>query len=293
MRRFAALVSVLLVLAPAARPAAPDDLAIWKEFSALVRKGDFPRDRIKPLFPGLENDLARFLAAFVKVEPERWERVPEVVRNGSLISFIIPFYDEAHPFNFILGDEGGRWAFRHLEQVMIRLDKTPPPPTSAFPDTDEERKAWARDEIYWSEVVGLYKALVPRIGKTDFLNLYRNGPGFFVGAKSWVPFVPPHRAFILYLCWYQANLHGMNTRPGGVTLESLDDRAAVVRIRNDSFFRLYLDSAHMHQWISFPDYREIYETIWTDRANAAGWDLKFEYPGAGDGSEVVFRFTRK
>ena len=292
MKKHAALVSwaLMFALAPA-HAAVPDDQAIWKEFSALVRKGDFPRDRLKPLIPGGEADLLRFLSVFQPAPPSMWERETEIVRGGSTINFIIPFGDESRPFNFIIVEEGGRWFFHHLEQVMLRLDKTPPPPTSDFPDTSEERKAWARDEIYWSQVVRLYKSLVPKLGKEAFLDLFRDGPGFFVGAKSWVPFVPPHRAFILYLCWYQARLHGMNTRGECVILESLDDRAAVVRLKDDVFFRLYQVASHIRPQISFVDYREIFEAIWTERAAAAGWALAIEYPSP-DGLEVLFRFSR-
>lgn len=292
MRIFVALVSAALTLVAApARSAVSDDLAIWKEFSALVRKGDFPRDRLKPLVPGGEADLLKFLAVFQPAPPSMWEREPEIVRSGATVNFIIPFGDESRPFNFILVEEGGRWFFHHLEQVMLRLDKTSPPPTSDFPDTSEERKAWARDEFYWSQVVRLYTSLVPKSGKRAFLDLFRDGPGFFMAAKSWVPFVAPHRAFILYVCWYQARLHGMNTRGDGVVLESLDGRAAVVRLKDDVFFRLYQVATHIRPQISFADYREIFETIWKDRAEAAGWTLAIEYPSP-EGLEVLFRFSR-
>ncbi len=292
MKTFAAIVSAMLMMTTMpARSAASDDPAIWKEFSALVRKGDFPRDRLKPLVPGGDADLLRFLAVFQSVPPSMWERDPEIVRSGSTVNFIIPFGDESRPFNFILVEEGDRWYFHHLEQVMLRLDKTPPAPTSDFPDTSEERKAWARDEIYWSQVVRLYTSLVPKLGKEAFLDLLRDGPGFFVAATAWVPFFAPHRAFVLYLCWYQARLHGMNTRGDSVVLESLDDRGAVVRMKDDVFFRLYQVATHIRPQIAFADYREIYEVIWKDRAEAAGWTLAIEYPSA-DGLEVLFRFSR-
>jgi hypothetical protein len=40
--------------------------------------------------------------------------------------------------------------------------------------------------------------------------------------------------------------------------------------------------------ISREDYRTLYETAWQDRAAAAGWDLRIEYPGA----KVRLRFHR-
>jgi hypothetical protein len=292
MRLLAALLTSVLAFSQApARPSESNDLAVWREFSTLVRKGNFPPDRLKPLVPGMENDLLTFLAIFREADAASWERVPEVVRNGPAINFIIPFGDESRPFNFILVEDGGRWFFRHLEQVMIRLDKTPAPPTSEFPDTSEERKAWARDEVYWSQVVFWHTALVPKIGKPAFLDLLRDGSGYAVGAQTWVPFVPPARAFVLYLCWDLARLHGMNTRGRCVVLESLDDRAAAVRLRDHPFFRLYKDATHIRPKIAFADYREIFETIWVDRARATGWTLAIDYLSP-DGLEILFRFTR-
>ncbi|MDH4198501.1 MAG: hypothetical protein OEW05_13895 [Candidatus Aminicenantes bacterium] len=266
-------------------------MKIWKEFVALVRAGGFPPDRLKPLAEGYENVLLEYLSVFKKVEPGLWEKSPEIQRNGPLVNFIIAFYDERRPFNFQFIEEGGRWYFRHLEQVLVRLDKTPPPPTSTFPDTDEERKAWAREEIYWSQIVFLYTALVPKLGKQAFLDLLRDGPGYFVGAKSWVPFVPPQRAFVLYMCWDQANLRGMNTRGDCVTLEKLEDNEAVVRFKNHACFLLYRNAAHLKPMISLADYREIFETIWQSRASAAGWDLAVEHLDP-NGLEILFRLTR-
>lgn len=174
---------------------------------------------------------------------------------------------------------------------MVRLDKTPPPPTSSFPDTDEERKSWVREEIYWSQVVFFYTALVPRLGKQAFLDLFRDGPGYFIGAKSWVPFIAPHRAFVLFLCWDQANLRGMNTRGDSVTLEKLEANEAVVRFKNHAYFLLYRDTAHLKPMISFADYREIFETVWRSRASAAGWGLAIEYLNP-NGLEILFRLNR-
>ena len=281
---------LVAILASGQAPVPSHDLAIWREFSALMRQGPFPRDRIRPLVPGMEDTLVGFLSKFPK-QPAAWARDPEVVRSGPQINFIIPFGDDTKPFNFMFIEENGQWYFRHLEQVMLRLDKTPPPPTSAFPDTNEERKAWARDEIYWSQIVRFHVALAPKIGRTAFLDLLRDGRGYAVAAQSWVPFVPPHRAFVLYLCWDLAQLHGMNTRGESVRLESLDDQVAVVRLRDHPFFQLYLVATHIRPQISFADYREIFETIWQDRARAAGWALAIDYRSP-DGLDIVFRLNR-
>ena len=59
------------------------------------------------------------------------------------------------------------------------------------------------------------------------------------------------------------------------------------------FFGLYKASAHLRQQIPFEDYTRIFETIWKDRARAAGWSLEIEYKDEGyRASECVLRFKR-
>jgi len=98
-----------------------------------------------------------------------------------------------------------------------------------------------------------------------------------------VPFVAPERAFVLYLCWEQANLRGND-----VTLERLDDTEAVVRMR-PMYFLLYDRTAHLKQQIPFEDYRRLFEHRWEDRATSAGWQIEFSY----EGEECVFHLRRE
>ena len=97
-----------------------------------------------------------------------------------------------------------------------------------------------------------------------------------------MPYVVPHRAFILFLCWDLANFRGNE-----VTLEKLDDFEAQVRMKLYLLY-LYEAAAHLKPQITYENYRKIFETIWYDRAEKAGWNLKIFY----EGDEVIFRFTR-
>ena len=107
--------------------------------------------------------------------------------------------------------------------------------------------------------------------------------GYFLGAKTWVPFFPPHRAFILYLCWEQANLRGNK-----VTLVKLTDNEAIVRFDETNYFALYVRATHLKNQISIEDYAKIFEDIWQARADSAGWNLRIE----GKGKQITFYFTR-
>jgi hypothetical protein len=169
------------------------------------------------------------------------------------------------------------------------LDKIGKLPADAagFPDLPEDRKYWMRQEIYWSEQVRLFNFLSREKGK-DFAFRWvaegiGNGVGYLLGASAWVPFYPPSRSFILYLCWEQAKLLGDK-----VTLEKLDDNEAVVRFEDLTYFALYMRATHLKQQISLEDYIKIFETIWQERARAAGWKLAID----GQGRQIYLRFSR-
>jgi hypothetical protein len=95
--------------------------------------------------------------------------------------------------------------------------------------------------------------------------------------------VSPERAFLLYLCWEQANLHGTE-----VTLSQLADDGAVVRLK-PIYLMLYERTGHLRQQITLDDYRRLFEFRWHNRAASAGWELTISY----DGEECLFRFTRR
>jgi hypothetical protein len=136
--------------------------------------------------------------------------------------------------------------------------------------------------------VRIFNTLAQAKGRESAFDFFRDGNGYLLSARTWVPFVEPPRAFILYLCWEQANLTGNE-----VVLEKLQDREAVIRMRT-FFFRLYKVSAHLKQQISFEDYRNIFETIWQDRSRAAGWELRIEYLDKDyPAAECVLNFSKR
>jgi hypothetical protein len=265
------------------------DLAIWREFTAAMKAGGPAPDRVRPYDEDLREPILGFLKEMrAKATWAEWEGTPEIHRVGDQVHFLIPLTFDGQKadycFTFLAG--GGGWFFRHLEAITIRLDKTGSPPTSAFPDVGEETKAHIREENGWSREVRLFNLLTELKGKPFAFDFFKDGDGYFLAAKTWVPFVEPSRAFVLYACWEQANLRG-----NAVTLEKLDPDEAVIRL-SAIFFRLYKESAHLGQQIPFEDYTRIFETIWRDRARAAGWALAIEYlnePYRASECRLVFR----
>ncbi len=285
------VLAVLLLVALSA--GGQDDLAMWREFVQLLKSDTLTVDRIHPADPRTPESRLAGLKEFAKAADwSEWEAAPEVVRSGNLVSFIITLGQSRNSpweyiFCFIVED--GRWYYRFQEGIFIRLDKVGklPVAAAAFPDLPEERKHWMRQEIYWSEQVRLFNFLTREKGK-DFAFRWvaegiGNGVGYLLGAATWVPFYPPHKAFILYLCWEQAKLLGNK-----VVLEKLDENEAVVRFEDLTYFALYMRATHLKQQISLEDYIKIFETIWQDRARAAGWNLTID----GQGRKIYLRFSR-
>jgi len=294
MRSFAIAALLITLTAAGAVPlAVQDDLAIWKEFVQLLKTNALTADRVRPASPLTPESQLALLRDFAKNATwEEWEAAPEVVRYGNLVSFIITLGQKlnspwSYTFNFVVED--GRWYYRFLEGIFIRLDKVGklPADASGFPDLPEERKDWMRQEIYWSEQVRLFNFLAQEKGKDIAFRWVAegigNGVGYLLGAATWVPFYPPSRAFILYLCWEQAKLQGNK-----VTLEKLDEHEAVVRFDDIQYFALYVRASHLKKQISLEDYIKIFETIWQERARAAGWNLKID----GQGRQIYLRFSR-
>jgi hypothetical protein len=267
------------------------DLSIWKEFVTALKKGEITPDRLRPYYEEFRSPLMGYLkeirekAAWPELEAE-----PEVHRVGDRVHFLIPLTFEGPSVTYVFSflGEPNAWYFQHLEAINIRMDKVGALPTSTFPDVPEETKAHIREETHWSREVRIFTLLAKDKGKDFAFDFFKDGNGYFLAARVWVPFVEPSRAFILYLCWEQAHLIGNE-----VILERLEEREAMVRMRT-SFFRLYKVAAHLSQQISFEDYRRIFETIWLDRARAAGWELRVEYNDKDyPAAECVLNFTRK
>jgi len=267
-----------------------DDLQIWHSFREALRTGRMlDPERYRPITPELRQPMMGFLEELRKTA--KWEDggpEPEVFHVGNQIHYVVPLTlqhgetTSTTPFCFTLVMEGGQWYFQHLESIFIRLDKIPPPPVSSFPDLAVERKAWMRDEFQTTKDVQLFAYLSQEKGKQFAFDWFKDGPGYAIQAQTWVPFVPPARAFILYVCWDLSNL-----RSEPVVLEKLSDEEARLRFTPRAF-ALYDQTAEMKPHISLDDYRHLFEMVWRDRARSAGWNLSISY----EKGECVFRFVK-
>lgn len=266
------------------------DLHIWKEFIHAVKTGTITADDIRP-HKQLGGEFKKVLLGYLdsmrtQATPEDWTAEPEIIRINNRMQCIVPWTTRGQKISYCLSfvNEDSQWYFQHLEAVFIRLDTISHLPVSDFPDVSEDTKHWVREEIYWSFVViNLYLPVAREKGIEYALALLKDGGGYFLSGSAWVPFAPPHKAFILYLCWEQAKLRGND-----VKLVKLEDDEAIVQL-NSQFFALYSTAAHLKPLITFEDYKRIFETIWQDRAFNAGWALRIQYT---EDSRVTFHFKR-
>jgi len=243
-------------------------------------------ERIRPYHELLREPLLEFVTTLKgKVSWEEFESEPEVYRVGDQVHYLVSLTIDRRKdtYCFTLLIEEGKWSFQHVESIVIRLDNVSSLPTSTFPDIPEEQKAWILEEYRVSEQVRLFNFLSQDRGRDFAFNWFRDGAGYFLAARAWVPFVPASRAFILFLCWEQANLRG-----NSVTLEKLDDEEAILRMESN-YFKLYAQAMHLKQQISSEDYRQIFETVWHDRASNAGWDLGITF----ELQECLFHFKKQ
>lgn len=287
MRRFVLLWILIILLGPLFVPGAnaQDELRIWKEFVAGLKKGEITADKIRPYHEMLKQPILDMLNKMRGMANwKEFEARPEIFLVESKVHFLIPltFQNRRTTYCFTFLREGENWYFVQPETILVRMDKISSLPASAFPDTTEETKAWLREEIRISKDVRLFNFLVQEKGKDFAFGWFCDGYGYFLAARVHVPFLPDQKAFILYLCWEQANLRGQK-----VTLERLEDNEAVVRLQPFHFL-LYEATAHLKPQISFEDYRKIFENIWQDRAEKAGWDLEIKY----EKDDCIFKFLK-
>lgn len=292
MKKRAAQITAISLLALWASPflQGQDEIRIWKEFVIMLKENRITLDRIRPLEFISKETQVEVLNSFRRGAVwEEWEAEPEIVRYENHVNFVIPLkgmYGEWTKYCFMFLVEGDEWYYRHVEAIFIRLDKISTFPVSEFPDLPETKKAWMREEIITSEHVRLFNMLIKEKGKDFAFDWFRrgvgNGPGYFLQAKAWVPFVPPPKAFILYVCWEQANLIGNE-----VTLQKLDENEAIVKMI-PLYFQIFRHATHLKRQITFQDYRKIFEIVWEYRAQSAGWNLQVDIRGV----ECIFRFKR-
>jgi hypothetical protein len=249
---------------------------IWQEFVTLVKRGALANDRIRAYNAVMQEALPRHVQVMrEKADWREWQVSPEMHLVEDQVHFLLPltFDGQRKTFCFSFLVEEGCWYWQHVESIVLRLDRLGPLPVTSFPDLPERKKTWMREEVRITEQVRLFRTLAEAKGSSYAFDWFKDGAGYALAARTWVPFVPPSRAFVLYACWEQANLRG-----NPVTLLKLDEQEALLEIQ-PLYFELYRETGHLREQIRWQEYKQLYETVWHDRAAHAGWELEITYDG--------------
>lgn len=249
---------------------------IYSQFRVALKQGEISHDKIRPHDTAFIEPIYRLLQQMKDFNlPENVNETVEIFVVDNYFHFLVPveINGQEEVFCFSILIDGSQWFFNHMETITIRLDQVSPP-TSNFPDISDDKKFWILEEIYWSKLLNIYNQIVTTKSKQNSIDLlFKDGEGYFLEAKTWVPYLEPWKAFILYLCWEQKNLRGSL-----VELKELNNRNAHICLE-PVFLKLYNQSAHFQLLIDKETYLMIFETIWQDRAKHAGWELEIEYLG--------------
>ncbi len=247
-------------------------IALWQEFTGILHEGSLTLDRIMPVERSLAEPLLTVLSELRAAVPKDvWPRNPRHWRNGDDVIYLVELGTPASTFCFTLVAQGDEWFVKHVESILLPIDSVPRLPASEFPDLPVETKAWMRQEIDITNQIHMYNVLKKERGRELAVASFCDGAGYYLASKAWLPLLPDHQAFIMYMCWEQSVLRGNQ-----VTLEKLDDTGAVVRVRA-LWFEIYDRALHLRRQIPAEDYRVLFESIWRDRARAAGYDLRISY----------------
>lgn len=185
-------------------------------------------------------------------------------------------------FSVTVAMDQGRWRLQHLESIRVDLSELPslPCPGDSLPTMTEETLAWIRAEFEATERARLFAHLCRAASRDFALGWFRDGAGFLLAARAWLPQLEPRVAFIWFAAWSEAHLRG-----NPVILERADHGGGVLRLTRPLHRELYARTSHLRNQISLEDYESIFRTMWEDRAEKAGWELRIT-----DGEQVVLRF---
>lgn len=276
MRQASLWMAVLVVLTcvPTTHAPAQTGGKIWRDFVWLLRHDEFGVHRIAPYDESLRGAVAGFLRVMQqKADWAEWDVAPEVYTVGQEIHCLVPltFDSSKSTYCFTFSVINEKWYLRDLQTLGMRLDTVTTVPVAKFPDIPDAQKDWLREEDAWLTRAKFFGVLSRTIGKDSALQQFKDGSEYLLAATTRIPILPAWKAFILYLCWEQANVRGSE-----VTLEAMDDSEAVVQLTPIALLT-YGRNGLLSTRMSYEDYTRLFEVLWEDRASAAGWRLHITY----------------
>jgi hypothetical protein len=243
-----------------------EEMTAWREFKQLLQVNHMTRQKLRPYHEALAEPMLSFIERekeiIANAEPLK------TLRTSETLHYFVTLGNGLTCFSFV--EQKGARFLSHIEGVLVPLEQAEAP--GPVLRNSLERKAIRQTlELETSNHLRMFQLLSHEKGTQAAREWFTDGDGYFLMARTWAPYLMPRKAFILYLCREQSNLTGNEA-----TIERMDDDCAVVR-----FLPMYLDmyrtAGHLRQQISYEDYTGLFEAIWRDRAEKAGWRLEIGY----------------
>lgn len=179
--------------------------------------------------------------------------------------------DDTYRFDFLL--QAGKWKLAFIECVTLPVSDIdahalPYAAYTALPQKEAEIRA--EKEI--SRMIFWYDTLKELKGKAEAVSRFCDGAGECLCARSWVPFYKEKLAYIAYAAWMENRIYGEDVR-----IERFEESGCQLRFCGHLWRRIYANTGHLCNSIAYSEYMELFEAIWTDRAKASGWNVRFLY----------------
>lgn len=251
---------------------------VWLEFcnkmrQDKLRKSDFMDETqlfLYPLLCGRDAGQRR----------EKFLSSPyEVFGNGTKWSVLLHCPDDDYRFDFLFLENG--WKLSFIECVTLPISDISTLPYENFKALPPEKEIDIRSEKEISRLVFFYNQFKMLIGQQKALEMFYDGAGESLGARSWVPFYSDRLACIAYFAWLQNRIYGEQ-----VEILKFDEESCRLRFRRHIWRKMYVTTGHMQKMIDYEEYVNLFESIWRNRALECGWTLQFIYQD--EDTDLVF-----
>ena len=246
------------------------DNRLWLWIVGKFAQHDWHMEDMHPLMPGMEDMLLNILNRF-----SGSARLPahpgKVIHTGSVVHFLFTLQGDDGQFCASVITEGDPHYFQHLESISIDFSNPPPIPCAGneLPSLSQQQLAWIREEVSMTDRVRLFNHLASTQSRQSALDWFKDGDGFFLAARAWIPYDEPRIAFLWYAAWSEYYLHG-----NPVLVQRVEPAGGSICFTDPLHWRLYRQTGHLKTQISEQDYEALFDAIWQDRARAAGWRLE-------------------
>ncbi len=236
---------------------------IWREFT----KSDYPITDSSQI-----NPLA-FSILLDEIHDSEFRRTPEWHINEGRLCFMPRLRNEKHQICIrFKKDSGGNWKFHSTLPVNTRIDKIESIPTNCFPTLPIQELRWKRETFETEMRVDLFNTLKELKGSQFAIEWFADGDEFRELIIEMLPFLPCHKAFIYYKCWFHSQLLGETTN-----LLVFDENKAEIELERCKHLAIYEQNRKIKKQIDKRTYLALYETTWDDRAGKCGWNVKISY----------------